>query len=250
MQTRKILSRLLPGPARLYRQYLKSQIERSRRKFGAYTVAEAFSEIYRTGRWGAAQDGPFFSGDGSRDEFAEQYVNVVGAFARERGVRRILDIGCGDFRVGRKLVAASGAAYVGFDIVPALIEHNTQAFGGPGVEFICGNAIDDELPDADLCLIRQVLQHLSNAQVSKIMAKCQRYPFVIVTEDLYVGADAVPNVDKPHGPDTRWTEQSGIYLDLAPFNYPTETLLETTLTERTVLRSVLLAGSQRTGDLV
>lgn len=82
------------------------------------------------------------------------------------------------FRVGRLICAQCDLRYVGVDAVPDLIAYNRSRFGGPQVEFRCTNLIDDELPDGELCLIRQVLQHLSNAEISRVLAKCAKYQYV------------------------------------------------------------------------
>jgi hypothetical protein len=86
----------------------------------------------------------------------------------------------------------------------------------------------EQLPPAELCLIRQVLQHLSNAQISAILAKLGAFPYVIVTEHQPADQDFIfANVDKVHGPFTRLFSGSGVYLDEPPFNLNVQLLLET-----------------------
>src|SRR5262249_41309949 len=73
---------------------------------------------------------------------------------------------------------------------------------------------------ADLCLVRQVLQHLSNHQIGAVLRKLQQYPLVMITEH-YPAPDAaaiVPNKDKAAGADTRITDGSAVFLDRPPFN--------------------------------
>jgi hypothetical protein len=75
-----------------------------------------------------------------------------------------------------------------------------------------------ELPDADVCLIRQVFQHLSNDQIGAILRRCRKYSAVVVTEHWPAPAVATrPNVDKPHGPDTRLDSGSWVDLGAPPF---------------------------------
>src|SRR5262245_25314339 len=105
------------------------------------TPQEIFGEIYRDNRWGGLS-GTFSSGSGSSAAHADLYARTVCTFAREHGVRRIVDLGCGDFTVGARLLDA-GADYVGVDVVPELIEHNERRFGSSSVSFACLDIVDD-----------------------------------------------------------------------------------------------------------
>jgi SAM-dependent methyltransferase len=182
------------------------------------TPEQVFSRIYRNGLWGKS-DGEFCSGSGSSEAHAIEYVKALARYVEQHSVRSVVDLGCGDFVVGRK-IAALGVDYTGVDVVPELIRHNTERYGSPRVRFAHLDIIDDELPGGDLCLIRQVLQHLSNDQIAKAMRQLARYEHVIVTEHFPgPGAQVVPNKDKPHGHDTRIEDDSAVFLDRAPFNF-------------------------------
>lgn len=209
------LAALLPGGVkRLIRQRHTGAVRQRNRGRGA---AEIFTEIYEHNRWGG-QQGSFNSGSGSTSEHARQYARAVNSFVSTHGVRRLVDLGCGDFRVGAQLLE-TGVDYVGVDIVESLLRNNTQLYGSERVHFECLDIIDGELPEADLCLIRQVLQHLSNEQILKVLHNTERYRYVIVTEH-YPAPHAVrtKNIDKPCGEDVRVYDGSGVFLDAPPFN--------------------------------
>jgi hypothetical protein len=207
-------------------------------------MGDAFSEIYSRKAWGAGTGEEFYSGAGSRGKFAEIYADWVNHFVVEKGLHHIVDLGCGDFGVGRLLKTSDSVRYTGLDVVADLIRHNQERFQNAHVEFRCANIVEDELPDGDLCLIRQVLQHLSNKQISKVVAACSRYRYILVTEDVWVGEKARPNLDKPAGWDTRIRERSGVYLDLPPFNLPARTVFEIPDSSTNALRTMLLEGHQ------
>jgi len=89
------------------------------------------------------------------------------------------------------------------------------------VKFISLDIVEDDLPDGDICFLRQVLQHLSNAQISKILPKLKMYNVCFVTEHYPTDNPAiVPNKDIVHGGGIRPYENSGVYLDESPFNVP------------------------------
>jgi SAM-dependent methyltransferase len=209
-------------------------------------VGEVFSTIYQSQAWGTRQDRPFCSGDGSiREDAVGPYCDMVRGFIESNEIERVVDLGCGDFGVGSRIIRAN-VAYTGIDVVPALIDYNQKMFGSPGVEFRCLNIIDDDLPPGDLCLVRQVLQHLSNAQIQKILKSLSRYRYVIVTEHVYSGAGVHRNLDKPQGPGTRVPKRSGVFLESPPFGCAAKVMLEVPLAENDLLRSVLVSHPRPT----
>jgi SAM-dependent methyltransferase len=205
---------LSPSVGQLWR---KHRIEAIRRRNRGRRVAEIFSEIYDRNRWGGNQ-GAFHSGSGSSAAHAEHYGRLIRDFIGSRSLRHVVDLGCGDFRVGAQLID-TGVIYTGVDIVPALIESNRRKYGSERVRFECLNIIEDELPQGDLCLIRQVLQHLSNEQISKVLHNVESYRYVIVTEH-YPARTALrgKNFDKSCGEDVRIYDGSAVFLDAPPFN--------------------------------
>jgi SAM-dependent methyltransferase len=209
------LSGMLPGGVKRFLR--RQRAEAIRRRNRGRDVAEIFAEIYQGNRWGG-EHGSFNSGSGSTDEHARQYARAVNCFIAEQGIRRVVDLGCGDFRVGA-LLLESGIDYVGVDVVESLVQENTRRFGSERVKFQCLDIITDRLPRGELCLIRQVLQHLSNEQIARILANTAQYPFVLVTEH-YPAAHALreKNRDKPPGEDVRIYDGSAVYLDAPPFD--------------------------------
>src|SRR5207249_9634619 len=70
-----------------------------------------------------------------------------------------------------------------------------------------------------IAIVRQVLQHLTNFEVRLALENILRtYPIVFITEHLYVGRGAKPNLDMPHGPGTRVPMKSGVWIDRPPFS--------------------------------
>lgn len=171
-------------------------------------------------RSGAGSPDDFYSGVGSDEQFVGTYREHLVDFFAGLGTPglRVVDLGCGDFRVSRPL-ATPGIDYVGVDVVPALVERNQRAYGKDGIEFLCRDITEDELPDGDVCLVRQVLQHLSNAEIARVLLKLRQYEHVFITEHYPADDRSVtPNRDKPHGPDVRLQHGSAVYLNEPPFS--------------------------------
>ncbi|MGI8786800.1 MAG: class I SAM-dependent methyltransferase [Pyrinomonadaceae bacterium] len=189
----------------------------NQQKFADKTAAETFSAIYERNAWGGAA-GEFYSGDGSTNKYADVYAKTIKKFIAGNKIERVVDLGCGDFRVAAKFVS-DDFYYIGCDVVPSLIEYLNEKYKSETIEFRCVNIAEDDLPDGDLCLIRQVLQHLSNAEIEKVLRSAGKYKFLIITEHYpNPQKDFEPNLDIPHGPSVRVQFDSAVVLDAPPFN--------------------------------
>jgi SAM-dependent methyltransferase len=228
--------------------YLRAWVlPRIHRTYGKLSTTETFQNIYKTKAWGDNGE-PFCSGGGSCGPVSEQYCAFVTKFIQDHHVQSVVDLGCGDLFVGNKIVKASGVRYTGVDIVPELIEHHKNTVDDPRVSLQCADITNDPLPPAGLCLVRQVLQHLSNEEIMKVLSNLQSFSRILVSEEVPVHAKSF-NRDKPHGPDVRSYYASGVYIDRPPFSRKVTGVWEIPLTESSILRTVLLdrTQSQNTG---
>jgi hypothetical protein len=211
-------------PARLvlaYRDYQQRQlIRRNQRR----TTEQVFTDIYVNNRWGG-RSGTFCSGTGSHEiASVSPYISKVTAELDRIGAASmtVIDLGCGDYSVGRQLSPACGQ-YIGVDIVKPLIVHNQTTYGDPRVSFRHANIVENPLPNGDICFVRQVLQHLSNDQIAAVLPKLNQFRWCFITEHHpSPGRLRQPNQDKPHGGDIRVSRGSGVFLDQPPFNIPAD----------------------------
>ncbi|MGK2915983.1 MAG: class I SAM-dependent methyltransferase [Porticoccaceae bacterium] len=188
------------------------------------SLQEIFEDIYNKRSWGGTS-GSFNSGSGSDTAPSDPYVETVRNYIRESGSTKVVDLGCGDFRVGGRIVQGLPMIYIGVDIARPLIAHLNATAAGPAVTFQCLNIVDEPLPQGDLYLVRQVLQHLSNQQITAILHKLKGAS-VIVTEHIPTGQHVEWNKDKVAGPDIRLFRHSGVFLERPPYSLQLETLLE------------------------
>ncbi|WP_350290013.1 class I SAM-dependent methyltransferase [uncultured Croceitalea sp.] len=180
-------------------------------------VKKVMSEIYAKKKWGGAKY-DFYSGFGSHSKkVVKPYVKTISNFLESHlNSLLICDLGCGDFNVGSQLVPFS-KSYIGVDVVEELVERNKKLFINDKLSFKCLNIVEEELPKADCILVRQVLQHLSNNDIKKVVEKFKVYKYVIVTEHLPKRAFK-PNLDKITGANIRLSRNSGVVLHEPPFN--------------------------------
>ena len=221
---KSIIRRITPTPVFNYLKLIKRQIKNKHNL--KKSTEEVFTNIYKNNKWGG-EKGDFNSGAGStNDELVATYNSMVKEQAEFEGFtdKTFIDLGCGDFRVGSKITPLC-SSYIGVDIVKPLIDRNQEAYGNETTQFIHLNIITDNLPDGDVCFVRQVFQHLSNDHISEVLKKLNKYKWVIITEHYPNDNDAIiENLDKAHGGDIRIHDNSGVYLDKKPFSLPTESL--------------------------
>lgn len=210
------------------------------------TVEQTFSRIYAENKWGKPKDGGrFYSGDGSLPEFSAAYEDFLADRINAMAdVKTIVDIGCGDFQVGRRLLAKikTPVTYIGCDVAAELVDHHNAHFRSDRVSFRQLNAIEDELPAGDVVTVRQVLQHLSNAQVQKVIAKLAPYRLAAITESLPVNA-VQPNLDIAHGIAVRIPLGSGIYVDQPPFSLTVAEARDFAYSQKEFIRTSLIVRS-------
>jgi hypothetical protein len=240
---------LRPGSFRtqFYRWYRKWK---KRSKFFGLTTEERFTRIYQSNLWSAGDkvESTIYSGPGSYGEPAKMYVNQLNDFILRYGITSITDIGCGDFSIGYQITSQNpNLCYHGCDIVKYVIDSNKKKFGSPKIKFYHLDAANESFPTADLLTLRQVLQHLSNREIKKIMSKSHAYKYVIITEHLlkeeYVKRY---NKNKPTGPDIRLIDNSGVYINKPPFNLPCSEILSCRLDaygKEAYLRSFLIVNT-------
>lgn len=180
---------------------------------------EIFRSVYLSNAWGG-EAGQLYSGAGSSSENTADYVRNVLALFQDNNVKAVVDIGCGDFRVGRQIAGQMpDLRYLALDIVPDVIARNASAHADlPNVEFRVADMLEDELPRADACLVRQVLQHLDNAAVGRALELLQRYPLLIISEHIRLKDGLIPNLDHTCGAGIR--QGGGLRIEFPPFNVP------------------------------
>ncbi len=206
-----------------YRRFRRSWEERRNLN---RSVEEVFTTVYEQNKWGGRK-GEFCSGTGSSDErIVTAYISMVFAKATNENFLglRFVDLGCGDFRVGKQLLPLC-SHYRGVDIVKPLIKYNQQKYSNEKTDFEHLDIVQDRLPIGDVCFVRQVLQHLSNRQIATVLQKLRHFRWVFITEHYPTDNDAItPNLDKVHGSGIRIYNNSGVYLTDPPFALPTQAL--------------------------
>ena len=158
-------------------------------------------------------------------------AHIMNRIKEDYGISTCVEIGCGDFNVAQ-MYAGLFEEYTGIDIVDSIIKENHRRYGSESIHFAQMDAVTDVLPDAELLVIRQVLQHLNNAEIKRIISKFGNYNYILIGETQYKKQLAENcNKDIDRSRNTRRNKKSGVYLEEPPFSLNTQIMNVTEYSE-------------------
>lgn len=139
----------------------------------------SFSRIYENHVW----QGQSLSGPGSDANRTVEFRLLLEQFLRSKKIRSVIDLGCGDWSYSR-LIDWGGIKYIGIDVVESVIHNNQLRYASSSISFLRMDAAHQNIPEADLLIVKEVLQHLPNKDILSILAKAQSYSFAIFVNDI------------------------------------------------------------------
>jgi hypothetical protein len=184
--------------------------------FGRYDHRAVFSRIFRDRGWG---DEESVSGIGSRMAQTENIRRELPRILREYHVKRLFDAPCGDLNWMKSVLVETNVQYTGGDIVPDVVELARHNSPEPAYTFTVFDITSDPFPTADLWVCRDVLFHLSFANIWKALQNFCRSEIKMMLVTTHT-AEEVVNRDI-------WTGDFRL-LDLfkPPFSLPRSIVLD------------------------
>jgi len=155
---------------------------------------EVFTHIYQNAVWGVDEKGEGTSGPGSTVANTKEYMEYLQDFLKEKKITSVVDLGCGDWQFSQH-INWNGVQYTGFDVVLPIIERNKAKFSQPNIAFMHGDGITTDLPAADLLICKDVLQHLTEADIKKIAAQFPKFKYCLITNGI--DADTLSSNNHP-----------------------------------------------------
>lgn len=182
--------------------------------FAEKSIEEIFTKFYRAGVWG--ENG--FSLSGAEIGVNRGYVAFLQQFMDKNQITTVVDLGCGDWQFSRT-IDWSGIQYIGFDVVKDVIERNKKCYEHSTIVFVHADALEIELPEADLLICKDVLQHLPHADIFRLLKQLHKFKHCLITNDI----DYLTSSSK--NPDTCRGGYHELDLTKPPFNLPGEKVL-------------------------
>lgn len=179
------------------------------------SLKEIFTLIYQQNLWQSEETA---SGKESSLEHTEVLLHILPQVFDLLEVKSILDIPCGDF-YWMQYMPLDGIDYQGADIVSELVQKNQTRFGSHACHFSELDLTHDDLPAADLLLVRDCFPFMSLLQIHRCLKNISRHSFkyLLMTTHgnrLRESHPDLKNEDVITG-TWRW-----INLELPPFNLP------------------------------
>lgn len=176
----------------------------------AGSIAGRFVDIYDKGAWVHGLTDVPSSGTGSALAVTKGLRENLPETLRTIGCKTLIDAGCGDLTWMGSIELA--ADYIGIDVVPSVIQANTEKYASERRRFLCVDATKDNLPDGDTILCREVLFHLSFSDTHALLHNLARKPrrWLIATTDSATWFNS----------DIRTGDYRMLNLRRAPFRFP------------------------------
>jgi SAM-dependent methyltransferase len=151
--------------------------------FAESSSEEVFTHIYDKGVWGLNAQGEGTSGGGSTASMTESYRIFLQQFLKDYAIQSVVDLGCGDWEFSQ-FIDWNGITYTGYDVVKSVIERNQKKFQQPSISFVHADILQALLPEADLLICKDVLQHLTNEDVALFIQKLSQFKYCLITNDV------------------------------------------------------------------
>ena len=154
-------------------------------------LIKVFTEVYETNKWGD-NDNPNYEGSsglGSAIWYNKKtYIPFIHKFLKKYKIKSVVDLGCGDFRIGLLLYGKTNIDYTGYDAYKGVIDYNNNKFKEySNFNFIHSDFTSvkdrENINNADLCIIKDVLQHLPNNTIIKFMdyiTKSNKFKYILI----------------------------------------------------------------------
>ncbi len=173
--------RIVTNSKRLFNKYRKIFGKDICRVSGNESV---FTNIYKTAEWGRNEKGEGCSGLGSTVENAKPYTSYLAKFIEQHNIKSVVDLGCGDWSFSRHF-NWDNIQYTGVDVVKYIIRRNQKQFSAPNIRFVHADVATYELPEADLLVCKDVMQHMSSGDIHKVLSQFSKFKYCLLTNDVY-----------------------------------------------------------------
>ena len=161
-----------------------------------------FNSIYYSNHWrdyNKPKNNESVSGLGSDLGKNSTLVNNIKNFISDFKIKKILDLGCGDFNWMKYVILNNDNVkdYLGLDIVDKIIYSNNLKYRNNQILFKSKDVLVEELPDSyDLIIIRDLFIHLKNDEILKIINKINNSSIKFLAVTSYPTSEINKNTNK------------------------------------------------------
>jgi len=171
-----------------------------------------FNFIYKNKYWQNINNGSLSGAGSNLDDSTHNLSIELPNFINTHKIKSLLDIPCGDWAWMSKL-NLTNIKYIGCDIVEDMVKANNEKYSNAKTDFIKRNLSHDDLPEADIILIRDLLVHLKYSDIILCLnnIKKHNYKYIAITNFPKL----IKNINNKFG--DRWKP---INFNLKPYLLP------------------------------
>lgn len=114
-----------------------------------------FTDIYDNNGFGSLESK---SGPGSTLDETKKLRESIKKIIKDKNIKSVVDIPCGDFNWMKEIVF-NFENYIGGDIVKKAIDLNNEKYSNSRIKFIEFDIVNDEIPNGDLLIVRDIIGH-------------------------------------------------------------------------------------------
>ena len=171
-----------------------------------------FNFIYKNKYWQNIENGSL-SGAGSNLDNSTHNLSIeLPGFINKHKIKSLLDIPCGDWEWMSKL-NLTNIKYVGCDIVEDMVIENNKKYSNDEISFLKKNLSYDDLPEADIILVRDLLVHLKYSDIILCLNNIKKYNYKYIAITNF--PKLIKNINNKFG--DRWKP---INFNLKPYLLP------------------------------
>jgi hypothetical protein len=160
-------------------------------------MEKTFTNIYEKSVWGNNKKNGYkgSSGNGSSIEVNKNtYVPFLKKFIIDNNIKKVVDLGCGDFRCGPLIYKDLDIEYTGYDTYKKIVDFNSKTHLQPKFNFIhldfCNNK--EEILNGDLCILKDVIQHWNLENINKFLdflVEQKKFKYILICNCCYQKED-------------------------------------------------------------
>ena len=182
-------------------------------------MEDIFTKIYENKIWGDNKNNHYSgsSGGGSCIKNNEEYIKILKNIIKEYKINTIVDLGCGDFQMGRLIYDDINVLYTGYDTYKKIIDYHITQYPEPKYTFkhLDFYTNKDSIVEGDMCILKDVLQHWAINEIYTFMdylVESKKFKYILLVNCCN------QTIDNQDCDKTRWRPLSCNLLPLKKYN--------------------------------
>ena len=160
-------------------------------------MEQVFTYIYENKIWGNNYNIKYngSSGEGSSINYnKDSYVIFLRKFITDNEIKKVIDLGCGDFICGPYIYSDLDITYRGYDVYKNVIDFNSSQYSKSKFKFVHLDFYNEkeEIQGGDLCILKDVLQHWPLKDIYQFLdylVESKKFKYILICNCCYQDTD-------------------------------------------------------------